>query len=110
MHTSGTTKVVPATAIAALLGAAPAVAQGYGPYYGHGMMGGYGGFGMILGPILFLVVLAALVVGIVAAVRWMDKGRHHSSGQRPLDILKERYARGEIDAAEFAERKKMLSE
>ncbi|AXS42636.1 hypothetical protein D1F64_14545 [Breoghania sp. L-A4] len=94
----------------------PAAAQtGYAPYYGHGMMwrdGPYGGFGMFLGPLFFLLVLAALVVGVIAIIRWMDKGRHTQDsakqGPRALDLLKERYARGEIDSEEFEERKRII--
>jgi putative membrane protein len=38
-----------------------------------------------------------------------DTGRTRSAG-RALDILKERFARGEIDKAEFDERRRVLEE
>jgi putative membrane protein len=78
---------------------------GYGGWgTGPGMMGywGIGWFGMI-----FMVVFWILViVGLVFLVRWLvhaskaDRGVS-SASSRPLEILKERYARGEITKEEF---------
>jgi len=67
--------------------------------------GGFGGFGFI-----FMIIWWVLIVaGIVALVKWlMNQGRDGSS-KSALDILKERYARGEIDKNEFENRKKDLS-
>lgn len=53
--------------------------------------------------VLWWVLAIALVVVIFRAVA--GRGRHRDSA---LEILRERYARGEIDAAEFEERKKQL--
>ena len=48
-------------------------------------------------------------VGIFALVKWMgsssDTGGRGGDGSRALNILKERYARGEIDDQEFQKRK-----
>ncbi|OYX41975.1 MAG: hypothetical protein B7Z02_13930 [Rhodobacterales bacterium 32-67-9] len=68
---------------------------------GYGM--GYGLFGGLM-MVLFWVILIALVV--IAVRWWTDQG----SGKRSsaIDILQERLARGEIDAKEYAERKKAL--
>ncbi|MCZ6773307.1 MAG: SHOCT domain-containing protein [Proteobacteria bacterium] len=51
---------------------------------------------------------------IVLAVRWMSGGSPRvgdgpAPGNRALDILEERYARGEIDKEEFEERRRLLS-
>jgi putative membrane protein len=51
---------------------------------------------------------------IVFSVRLMGRGPARDSdgpapGNRALDILEERYARGEIDKEEFEERKQLLS-
>lgn len=90
--------------------------QGYGGY-GHGgyMHGGSwgGGWGMVLGPLAMLIFLAIATAVIVLIVRWLwgtGKAPHHGSptSGSALDILKERFARGEIDAAEFEERRQVL--
>ena len=68
------------------------------------MMGGFGfGFGM-----LFWVVI---IVGIVALVIWLSSSPRdiNKTGSRDaLDILKERYARGEIEKDAYLERKREL--
>jgi len=79
--------------------------------YGHdwGMMGGWGGgaFNMIIWP-LVLVVLVAGVIWFVRSPSYGGGGRlpRRSSG---LDILEERYARGEINREEFLQKKQEIS-
>ena len=68
----------------------------------NGPMGWWGGAWMIL-------FWALVIGGIVIAIRWMNARsgavrQEHS----PLEILKARYARGEIDKAEFGEKKQAL--
>lgn len=83
-----------------------------------GPMGGYGGYGMgWFAPaggvlmVLFWVVLALLVAGLA---RWVfgggiGRGRVGRDGaRRALDILEERYARGEIEREEFLQRREDL--
>lgn len=62
--------------------------------------------------VAWIVVVAAVVGGILLVVRAVrgdggdsDAGRSRS---RALDILEERYARGEIDSDEFNERRRAL--
>lgn len=95
--------------------AAPALGYQGGGYYGPGMMyGGWGGgiFGWLMMLLFVIVVIALLVI----AVRWMSGTGHrqtppgHAAGKTPMDILKERFARGEIDKAEFEEKKRTLSD
>jgi putative membrane protein len=95
----------------------PAVAlaqQPQGQYYGHHMWnGGWGGW--FLGPIMMIVFIALVVAVIVLLIRWLGGSGHagtmHSPpGKTPLDILKERFARGEIDEEEFKERRRVLGE
>lgn len=111
--------LVAATAASLYSGVAYAQnADGYnrGEYFhGPGMMwGGYGGVGVFLGPLFMIVLLIAIVIGVIYLLRAFGGGQLGSvagpAGNRSLDILKERYARGEIDSKEFDERKKMLSE
>lgn len=80
---------------------------------GPGMMGGYG-FGMgLFGTIIMVVFWVAVIVGIVLLVRWLaastrGEGRGAGPEDSALEILKRRYARGEINREEFEEKKKDL--
>ncbi len=75
------------------------------------MMGGWGmGFG-IFGFFMMLLFWIAVVAVIVFAIRWvMHAGGVKSSPEHesPLEILKRRYANGEIDREEFVARKAEL--
>jgi putative membrane protein len=102
-------------ALLAMLGASsPAWAQQEsGPYFGHGPHMWDGGPWMFIGPLMMIVFLAAIVAVIVLVVRWLGgpghgTGQHPASGRTPLDILKERFARGEIDKEEYEERRRLL--
>lgn len=86
---------------------------GYGPGSGYGMMGGYGGYGMgPIGMIVWIVIIIAVVVAIVWLVRSLAGSGGHSQlslGPRRspgLDVLEERYAKGEIQREEYLEKKK----
>lgn len=99
--------------IVSLVSATAALAQSEGGrfYHGPGMMwgGGMGGFGMFLGMVFSLLIIAALIFGAVWAVRHLSLSQN-SAGNDGLDILRNRYARGEIDTKEFEERRRLLSE
>lgn len=69
--------------------------------FGHMMWGG--GFGMFGG--LMMVAFWALIIGlIVFAVRGFSNRAGTGNGQTATDVLRERYARGEIDEDEFERR------
>lgn len=93
---------------------AAAAAQESRPYYGHHMWDG-GWAGMIFGPLFMLLLLAAVVVAVVLLLRWLGgpsghQPVHPATGKTALDLLKERYARGEIDTQEYEERRRGLGE
>jgi len=87
----------------------PAEPYGWGPQ----MMWGWG-YGMIFGPLFMILWLAVVVAVAVLLVRWLGGPWPGTvpppapAGRTPLDILKERFARGEIDKEEFEERRRVL--
>lgn len=95
--------------------AAAANGQDWGPWGMH-MMWGSWGVGMMLMMFLFW---AAVIVAIVFLIRWLvtagagNRGPQPSTGysvESALDILKKRYARGEISKEEFQDMRRDLQE
>ena len=83
----------------------------YGPH--HMWEGGW--FGMFLWPFMMILIIAVAVAAVVLVIRWLGGPGHerhvaHPPGRAPLDILKERFARGEIDTEEFEERRRVLGD
>jgi putative membrane protein len=98
--------------------AAPTVPR---PPYGYGhMMWGGPGWGwypfMIVGPIFAVLAVIGIMVIFVWLVRWATHGfpfhrhglQHFYGPGGALDILEERFARGEIDKAEFEDKRKTI--
>ncbi len=84
------------------------VAFGHGNGDGRGM-GGWPMMGGMWCPLVWLAVAVTVVVLIVLAVKYfMPKGPAGKAEKSSLEILKERYAKGEISKAEFEEMKKDL--
>ncbi|MBX9776916.1 MAG: SHOCT domain-containing protein [Xanthobacteraceae bacterium] len=67
-------------------------------------------YGMILGPIMMIGFIVLTVLIIAWALRALGLGsQSNSPDNTPLDTLKHRFARGEIDRTEYEERKKLLT-
>ncbi len=83
---------------------------GYG-MMGPGMMGGWGRLGVLLTLLFWLLVIGGgiwLIVTLTrrgSAITTLGPG---GTAQTPLDILKMRYARGEINKEQFEEMKRDL--
>lgn len=101
-----------ATLAALWAGMSPALAdpgdgwQGWGHSgwgWGHMMLGGTMMVAFWVGLILLIVLLVRAIAGNGSA------GRDRPGTDTPLDILKQRYARGEIDQSEFEQRRAGLS-
>jgi putative membrane protein len=74
---------------------------------GPGMMGGFG-WGWL--PLLVIVFWGLVIWGIVAAVRSANsrRGCDTSTTESALEVLKRRYAQGEIKKKEYEEKKRDL--
>jgi putative membrane protein len=70
-------------------------------YYGNGM----GGWGMVLMTVTSLLFLAMVIAGIVALVRYTGRDARRDGvvvqGPTPQRTLAERFARGDIDEAQY---------
>ncbi len=91
-----------------ILGAVSGWQNGGWGMMGSNMMGGYGT--MFLMPILWIVIIGLIIWAVVALVGGSTESRGPGSLKRDsaLEILKSRYARGEINKKEYDEKKKDL--
>ena len=85
-------------------------AQERGLDWGWGMhpmswMWGAWGLGMM---VMMLVFWGLVITGIVLAIRWLAGQGERSRSDRALEILRERYARGEINKEEFDAKRRDL--
>ena len=84
--------------------------------FGHHMMwSSWGWDGMIFGPLGMIIIIAAAIAALLFFLRWLGASPQGSvpmtsgsASSKALDILNERYARGEIDKDEFEDRRKAL--
>ncbi len=83
---------------------------GYGGWgmMGPGMMGGFAGMGLM--SLVWIVVLGLTIWAVVAGVRsTANSGRTDYASDSALNVLKGRYASGEINKEEYEDKKKILS-
>jgi putative membrane protein len=79
---------------------------GWGMGYGH-MMGGGMGIVMIIFWIVLIGALILLISGAINGIRGSQQ-KNEGDSPKPLEILKQRYARGEIDRAEYEDKRRDL--
>jgi putative membrane protein len=72
----------------------------------EGLGWGWIGFGMVH----MLIFWVLVILGIVALARWLGGGPRDDARPRALDILKARYAKGEISRDQFEQMKRDIGE
>ncbi len=78
--------------------------------WGPGGYGGYGGGLMWIGPILGVLFVIAIILAIIFFVRFLVRQDRRGGGREEsaLEILKRRYAKGDITKQEYEEKRKDL--
>lgn len=103
---------VPIAALASVPAFAQQAAADRPEYWHYGWDWGWGH--MLFGFLMMVLFWGGLALVVVLAVRWLGGGSTDravpAGGKTALDILQERFARGEIDKGEFEERKRVLSD
>ncbi|MDH8677503.1 SHOCT domain-containing protein [Fusibacter bizertensis] len=74
--------------------------SGHGMEYGFDHMGAYG--------IWHYGMMAALIIGAIILVFWLVKRNKKPNEDAALSILRERYAKGEINEEEFTNKLNIL--
>jgi putative membrane protein len=80
------------------------------------MMNNWDGFigrGMGFGFIFMLLFWGLILLGIVTLIRWLmtpSSPRRSTHDKSPLEIVQERYARGEINREEYEQKKRDLEQ
>ncbi|KAA3628288.1 MAG: SHOCT domain-containing protein [Proteobacteria bacterium] len=69
---------------------------------------------MLFGSLMMLLFWGVIIVLIVAVVRWLGGGSAQGGESAParnraLEVLQERYARGEIDREEYEQKRRDLT-
>lgn len=99
------------SALLTYLSTSASLAQTQGDWrWGHPGWG-FGWGHMMFGGLMMIIFWGGIILILVLLVRWFGGTSASGTGSAtPLEILKKRYAKGEIDKKEYEERKKVLSE
>jgi putative membrane protein len=73
----------------------------------HPMMFMWGAGGLVM-MLMMLVFWGLVIAGLVVGLRWLVGQGRLTSRDEALEILRQRYARGEIDQQEFDARRRDL--
>lgn len=75
-------------------------------------IGWYGGWGMGFGWIFMILFWGVVILGIAALAKWLlgISAGGVPPGKSALELLKERYARGEIGKEEFEQKRRDLEQ
>ncbi|MCL4417412.1 MAG: SHOCT domain-containing protein [Actinobacteria bacterium] len=68
----------------------------------------FGGIGMILSFVFFVLIVIGIILLIVWLVKRTGNNITDKTGKHSLEILKERYAKGEITKEQYDDMKKEL--
>jgi putative membrane protein len=83
------------------------------PFCGGGWYGGFGTVGLIISLFFLLIFLAGTGLLIWWLVRQSNATQftpHEQPSNRAIEILNERYAKGEINKEEYEERRRILGQ
>lgn len=72
----------------------------------------FGWWGMGFGMVFMLLFWGLIILGITVLIRWLltqSPPNRQSRDKTPLEILQERYARGEIEREEYEQKKRDLN-
>ncbi|PTQ81421.1 putative membrane protein [Trichococcus patagoniensis] len=75
-------------------------------YYGYNMMGGWGIFMMIILLVILIVIIVYVVMKLVQGGN--NAGTTSNGRDEALEILNQRYAKGELSDEEYQQKKKIL--
>ncbi|MDD5083409.1 MAG: SHOCT domain-containing protein [Candidatus Moranbacteria bacterium] len=72
------------------------------------MMGNWNYYGSGFGWVIMLAFWVLIIWAIIVFIQWAIRQGGETKSHSALNILEERYAKGEISKEEFEEKKKML--
>ena len=76
--------------------------------FGNGLDYGFGGVLWVIGCVLLVVGLVALVVWAISRATAHDREAKAQDGSEALEILRARFARGEINETEYTQATNVL--